>query len=175
MRELNILTPKTSIRVCLRQSQCQVQGLWTWLLDWSDHRRRAWILKNIPKMMMGRENYSLKYVNEKIKSGSVERGGGGGRGYLNIIWKFWKRGKVIVLFVLWIFFFLSFFFLSFFRPDATLTKLGANCSPIESVRFLVNLKFDIVSTTMEGIFYWIDLNLILINLCRVDTALKVCN
>ena len=174
MRELEILTPKTSIRVCLRQSQCQVQGLWTWLLDWSDHMRRAWILKNIPKMMMGRENYSLKYVNEKIKSGSVERGGGG-RGYLNIIWKFWKRGKVIVLFVLWIFFFLSFFFLSFFRPDATLTKLGANCSPIESVRFLVNLKFDIVSTTMEGIFYWSDLNLILINLCRVDTALKVCN
>ena len=50
-------------------------------------------------------------------------------------------------------FFLSLFFLSFFRPDATLTKLGANCSPIESVRFLVNLKFDIVSTTMEGIFY----------------------
>ena len=62
--------------------------------------------------MIGRENYSLKYVNEKIKSGSVERGGG--RGYLNIIWKFWKRGKVIVLFVLWIFFFLSFLFLSFF-------------------------------------------------------------
>ena len=26
--------------------------------------------------MMGRENYSLKYVNEKINSGSVERGGG---------------------------------------------------------------------------------------------------
>lgn len=29
---------------------------------------------------MGRENYSLKYVNEKIKSGSVERGGGGDGG-----------------------------------------------------------------------------------------------
>ena len=28
--------------------------------------------------MMGRESYSLKYVNEKIKSGSVERGGGDG-------------------------------------------------------------------------------------------------
>lgn len=72
--------------------------------------------------MMGRENYSLKYVNEKIKSGSVERGGGGGRGYLNIIWKFWKRGKVIVLFVLWIFFFLSFFFL-FFGPMQRLRSL----------------------------------------------------
>lgn len=173
MRELKILTPKTSIRVCLRQSQCQVQGLWTWLLDWSYHMRRAWILKNIPKMMMGRKNYGLKYVNEKIRLDQLT--GGGERGYLNIIWKFWKRAQSHCFVCVMDFFSLSFFFLSFFRPDTTLTKLGANCSPIESVRFLVNLKFDIGSTTMEGIFCWSDLNLIPINLCRVDTALKVCN
>lgn len=92
-------------------------------------------------MMMGRENYSLKYVNEGVFKHNL---------------KILKEGQshcfVCVMDFFLSLFFIS-FFLSFFRPDATLTKLGANCSPIESVRFLDNLKFDIVSTTMEGIFY----------------------
>ena len=79
--------------------------------------------------------------------------GGGGTGVFKHNLKILKEGQSHCFVCVMIFFFLSFFFLSFFRPDATLTKLGANCSPIESVRFLVNLRFDIVSTTMEGIFY----------------------
>ena len=60
-------------------------------------------------MMMGRENYSLKYVNEKIKSGSVERGTGVFKHNLKIL----KEGQSHC-FVCVMDFFLSLFFLSFF-------------------------------------------------------------
>ena len=60
-------------------------------------------------MMMGRENYSLKYVNEKIKSGSVKRGGGVFKHNLKIL----KEGQSHC-FVCVMDFFLSLFFLSFF-------------------------------------------------------------
>lgn len=62
-------------------------------------------------MVMGRENYSLKYVNEKIKSGSVERGGGAGVFKHNL--KILKEGQSHC-FVCVMDFFLSLFFLSFF-------------------------------------------------------------
>ena len=73
-------------------------------------------------MMMGRENYSLKYVNEKIKSGSVERGGGG-TGVFKHNLKILKEGQSLFCLCYGFFSFSLFSFFLFFGPMQRLRSL----------------------------------------------------
>ena len=74
-------------------------------------------------MMMERENYSLKYVNEKIKSGSVERGGGG-TGVFKHNLKILKEGQSHCFVCVMDFFSFSLFsFFLFFGPMQRLRSL----------------------------------------------------